>query len=117
MRTAPALALLTVGAILAYAVNVSIPGLDINVVGIVLALVGLLWLAVEIGLQVAASSRRRPNPRRERASAEDPPAPRQPDPYDPVVGPSRSEEPPGRRGPRADRDANDPTRVMPRRRP
>ncbi len=57
MRTAPALALFTVGAILAYAVNVSVPVVDINVVGTVLALVGLLWLAVEIGLEVAAARR------------------------------------------------------------
>ncbi len=90
MRTAPALALLTVGAILAYAVNVSIPGLDINVVGIVLALVGLLWLAVEIALEVATMRRYRPRSQRPRADDE-------------VVRPRRS-------------DPDDVTRVMPRRR-
>ncbi len=112
MRTAPALAVLTVGAILAYAVNASVPGVDLNVVGTVLALVGLLWLAVEIGLEVAATRRRRPS--RERP-AEPPPPARRPEPYDPVIRPRRVENPPSAPSPRVPPDDGDPTRVMPQR--
>ncbi len=114
MRTAPALALFTVGAILAYAVNASVPGVDINVVGTVLALVGLLWLAVEIGLEVAAMRRRRP-PRRERPAADAPPPPRRTEPYDPVIPSRRGEDPPAGRSPRGAADDAEQTRVMPRR--
>ena len=114
MRTAPALALLTVGAILAYAVNASIPGLDLNMVGTVLTLVGLLWLLVEIGLEVAAMPRRRrpEEPRERRPAPEREPAPARP--YDPVIRPRQGDRDAAARGGPARSDPDDPTRVMPR---
>jgi hypothetical protein len=111
MRTAPALALLTVGAILAYAVNVSVPVVDVNTVGTVLALAGLLWLAVEIGLEFAAMRRRRP--RRERPREEAPEPARPEAPYDPVIRSRRGEDELGRPASRGGSGGDDPTRVMP----
>ena len=111
MRTAPALALFTVGAILAYAVNVSVPGVDVNTVGTVLALVGLLWLAVEIGLEFAAMRRHRP--RRERPRKDEPEPPRPAAAYDPVIRSRRGGDAYEGAGARGDSSDDDPTRVMP----
>ena len=91
-RIGPALLLVTAGAILAYAVTFTVPGVDINVVGEILFLVGLLWLAIQVGLEVAAIRASRPRP------AAPPPSPRPerrpPErPYDPVVGPPEEERP------------------------
>lgn len=47
--------LITLGAILAFAVNATISGLDINVIGVILLVVGLGWLALSL---VLLSSRR-----------------------------------------------------------
>ena len=97
MRIGTSLLLIAVGAILAYAVDVDIPGIDIETLGAILFYVGLLGLVVTVGLELHANRRPRapappPAPARERR----PPPP----PYDPVV-----------------RDRGDePTRVVPRRR-
>src|SRR4051812_50001314 len=62
MRIAPALLLTALGGILADAVTLDVPGIDLNALGAVLFFVGLLWLAVEVGLQLVA--RRQPRARR-----------------------------------------------------
>jgi hypothetical protein len=71
MRIAPALLLTALGGVLADAVTVNVPGIDLNALGVVLFFVGLLWLAIEVGLQLAA---RRPPRARSRRPA-DPDAP------------------------------------------
>jgi hypothetical protein len=47
--------LITLGAILAFAVNASISGIDVNVVGVILLVVGIGWLALSL---ILLSSRR-----------------------------------------------------------
>jgi hypothetical protein len=42
--------LITLGAILAFAVNATVSGLDINVIGVILLIVGLGWLALSLVL-------------------------------------------------------------------
>ena len=52
--------LITLGAILTFAVNVTTEGLDLNVVGVILMVVGLAWLLLTlilIGSRRAAASR------------------------------------------------------------
>src|SRR3954465_8819365 len=88
MRIAPALLLTALGAILADAVTFSVPGIDLNALGAVLFFVGLLWLALEVTLALAAQRRRPPRrptppPVRQRPTA----------PYDPVLPPRRSTPP------------------------
>lgn len=41
-----AIALIAIGLILAFAVNVSIAGLDVHLIGLILAGVGVLWLVI-----------------------------------------------------------------------
>jgi hypothetical protein len=88
MRIAPALLMTALGGVLADAVTLDVPGIDVNALGAVLFFVGLLWLAVEVGLQLAV--RRPPRPRRAA------PAPVRREPrrtYDPVM-PPRPTKPP-----------------------
>lgn len=88
MRIAPALLVTALGGVLADAVTFDVPGIDLNALGAVLFFVGLLWLAVEVGLQLAA--RRPPRPRR----AAPRPVRREPRRvYDPVMRPRRTEPP------------------------
>jgi hypothetical protein len=102
MAIGTALLLVAVGAILAYAVDVDVPGVDVQTVGSVLFFVGLLGLAITVGLELLSQRARRPSlaavePRvRERVRPRDVvdarpvarrPAPPPPAPYDPVVGP------------------------------
>ncbi len=47
--------LIAIGAILAFAVNATVSGIDINVVGVILLVVGIGWLALSL---VLLSSRR-----------------------------------------------------------
>jgi hypothetical protein len=98
MRIATALLLIAVGAILAYAVDVDVPGIRIEVLGAILFWVGVLGLVIAVVLEWRATRPSRPS-RPSREPERRPP----PRPYDPVVGP-----PP----PRDD----DPTRAVPRRR-
>ena len=114
MRIATSLVLISAGAILATAIEFDIPGIDLEALGTILFLVGLLGLAVTVGLEVMANrpwDRPRREPRRRREQDHDF-APRRPAeaPYDPVLRPSPS---PPRRGVSPD----DPTRVAPRRPP
>jgi Domain of unknown function (DUF6458) len=51
--------LITLGAILAFAVNATISGLDINVIGVILLIVGLGWLALSLILLSSRRSRLR----------------------------------------------------------
>ena len=103
MAIGTALLLVAVGAILAYAVDFDIPGIDVQTVGNVLFFVGMLGLAITIGMELLAQRARRPvapvAPRgrervREREVADaypvarrvsPPPPPAAP--YDPIVGP------------------------------
>ena len=41
-----AIALIAIGLILAFAVNVTVAGLDVHLIGLILAGVGILWLVV-----------------------------------------------------------------------
>lgn len=95
MRLSTSLALIAVGAILAYAVEVVVPGVDLGVAGTVLLLVGILGLLVTLGLE---GMRRRPShalfDRTDGPHPEPRPAPREArvprEPaYDPVVGEDR----------------------------
>lgn len=88
MRIAPALLLTALGGILADAVTVDVPGIDLNALGVVLFFVGLLWLAIEVF--VALAPRRRPRARRPAPE----PTRREPArPYDPVMRPRASRPP------------------------
>ena len=86
MRIAPALVLTALGAILADAVTFDVPGIDLNALGAVLFFVGLLWLAVEVGVQLATT-----RPRRPRRAAPPPPRREPQRPYDPVLRPRPTE--------------------------
>ena len=124
MRIGPAIVLVVVGAIFAYAVNWDVPGFDIRAAGAVLFWVGLLWVAVEVGLVVAASRPARPRAPRVKERAAPPPAARPVErPYDPIMPPPRerprarppaSDAPTRRLGP--DDDDTAATRVTPPRR-
>lgn len=114
MRIATSLVLMCAGAILATAIEFDIPGIDLGALGTILFLVGMLGLAVTVGLEVMANrpwDRPRREPRRRREEDGDF-ASRRPvePPYDPVMRPSPS---PPRRG----AGPEDPTRVAPRRPP
>ena len=96
VRIGTSLLLIAVGAILAYAVDVDVPGIDIETLGAILFYVGLLGLVVTVGLELHANRR----PRAPAPPSAPPRERRPPPPYDPVV-----------------RDRGDePTRVVPRRR-
>ena len=134
MAIGTALLLVAVGAILAYAVDFDIPGIDVQTVGNVLFFVGVLGLAITIGMELLAQRARRPvaavAPRvrqrvREREVADaypvarrvSPPPPAAP--YDPIVGPpggrgtSRPRSADARPQPPAPHDGGGPTRVAP----
>ncbi len=96
MRIGSALALITVGLILSYAVDFTVPGIDVGTLGAILFFVGLLGLAVTLGLEVARTRAQHPRPPRRPAPSVPPRG--HPDPYDPVL-------------PRRDRSA-DPTSVL-----
>ena len=54
--------LIAVGAILAFAVNATVSGLDINVVGVILLIVGIGWLALSLVLINSRRTRVRSTP-------------------------------------------------------
>ncbi len=100
--------MIAIGAILGTAVTDGVPGIDLGALGSILVLTGLLWLAVQVGLEVLAARRARP-PRPAR-----PPAPRsaarpEPKPYDPVMPPPRRP----RQGASRPADPDAPTRRLP----
>jgi hypothetical protein len=95
MRIGSALALIAVGLILSYAVDFTVPGIDVGTLGAILFFVGLLGLAVTLGLELASQRARHPR------------APRRPAPY----VPPRDERAYDPVLPRRDRSA-DPTSVL-----
>ena len=52
MAIGTSIALIAIGAILKFAVNFSITGIDINVVGLILMIVGVLGLAVSLVMMI-----------------------------------------------------------------
>jgi hypothetical protein len=86
MRIGTSLALVAVGLVLAYAVDFEVPGIELQTLGSILFFVGLLGLALSVGLEVMAGRRRRgPAPRRRQAPPPPERAPRAA--YDPIVRP------------------------------
>ena len=59
MRIGTSLALVAVGLVLAYAVDFEVPGIELRTLGSILFFVGLLGLALSVGLEVLAGRRRR----------------------------------------------------------
>jgi hypothetical protein len=100
--------MIAIGAILGTAVTDGVPGIDLGALGSILVLTGLLWLAVQVGLEVLAARRARP-PRPAPPPAPRPAARQDPKPYDPIVPPPRS---PRRDAPRPP-DPDAPTRRLP----
>ena len=91
MKIGTALALVAVGLILVYAVDVDIPVLDVRTLGSILFFVGLLGLAITVWLEYASRRPQRP-PRAPRAAREargpEPPSrPERSRPFDPIVPP------------------------------
>jgi len=66
MGTATSLILIAIGAILAFAVNVTTSGIDLQVVGWILMAVGLLGLVLSIALWERLTGGPTPPPRRGR---------------------------------------------------
>jgi membrane-bound ClpP family serine protease len=54
--TGPPIALIAIGLVLWLAVNATLAGISIQTVGVILAIVGVIWLVIEL---FQASSRRR----------------------------------------------------------
>jgi hypothetical protein len=62
MALGTSLLLITVGAILKYAVTANVEGIDIHTAGLVLMIVGIAGLAISLFLLVRAGSERVPPP-------------------------------------------------------
>lgn len=58
MKYTGSVLLIILGAVLALAVNVDLQGLDLNMIGIILAVGGGIWLLITVIYDVSASSRR-----------------------------------------------------------
>lgn len=74
MSIGGSLFLLAIGAILRYAVTESISGVDLQTVGLILMIVGIIGLVLSIAWMIASTSRSGP-------AARDPRDPRNPPPY------------------------------------
>jgi uncharacterized membrane protein YidH (DUF202 family) len=61
MAIGTSIALIAIGAILRFAVDFEITGIQIHTVGLILMIVGILGLAIGLAMMIAAS--RRPDPR------------------------------------------------------
>ena len=83
MRLGTSLALIAVGAILAYAIDITVPGVKLGIVGEILLLIGVLGLLISLAMEYVA--RRPERPARPRVVEREPVARREPV-YDPVVG-------------------------------
>ena len=57
MALGTSIALIAIGAILKFAVSFSITGIDINVVGLILMIVGVLGLAISLVMMIAGGPR------------------------------------------------------------
>ncbi|HEY4577663.1 MAG TPA: DUF6458 family protein [Yaniella sp.] len=64
MRYGGAVALIVIGAILYFAVNIDVQPVDIHMIGLILMIAGVIWLV--INLIVGATTRRRVVPVEER---------------------------------------------------
>lgn len=64
MRIGTSLVLITVGLVLAYAIDFELPGIELGTLGAILFFIGLLGLAVSIGLEVMDARARNPRPAR-----------------------------------------------------
>jgi len=83
VRIGTSLLLIAVGLVFAYAVDFELPGIEIGTLGSILFFVGLLGLAVSVGLEVMdGRARRPPRPRPEPAR---PPAAQERPEWDPVM--------------------------------
>lgn len=65
MNIGSSIALIAIGAILAFAVTFDVGGIDIDVVGIILMIVGAVWLVLELTLfgprrRTTTTTRQRP---------------------------------------------------------
>ncbi len=58
MAIGTSIALIAIGAILKFAVSFSITGIDINIVGLILMIVGILGLALSVVMMIAGGPRR-----------------------------------------------------------
>jgi hypothetical protein len=59
MAIGTSIALIAIGAILKFAVSFSITGIDINIVGLILMIVGILGLALSVVMMIAGGDRAR----------------------------------------------------------
>ena len=59
MAIGTSIALIAIGAILKFAVSFSITGIDINIVGLILMIVGILGLALSVVMMIAGGNRAR----------------------------------------------------------
>ena len=57
MAIGTSIALIAIGAILKFAVSFSITGIDINIVGLILMIVGILGLALSVVMMIASGPR------------------------------------------------------------
>ena len=57
MAIGTSIALIAIGAILKFAVSFSITGIDINIVGLILMIVGILGLALSLVMMLVSSGR------------------------------------------------------------
>ncbi len=85
MKIGTSLALIAVGLVFAYAVDFEVPGIEIGTLGSILFFVGLLGLAVSIGLEVMDRRARSPRPARPVEPPRREPAPTPRERWDPVV--------------------------------
>lgn len=93
MRIGTSLVLIAVGLVLAYAIDFEVPGIELGTLGSILFFVGLLGLALSVGLEVADRRARHPprprpeRPRRPAAEVEERPR------WDPVIPPRSGRAP------------------------
>lgn len=92
MRIGTSLALIAVGLVLSYAIDFELPGIELGTLGAILFFIGLLGLAVSVGLEVMDHRARSPRPAR---PPRDEPRRREPAPqprerWDPVVPPNEA---------------------------
>lgn len=65
MALGTSIALIAIGAILKFAVSFSITGIDINIVGLILMIVGVLGLAISLVMMIVGGGGPRPGDHRD----------------------------------------------------
>lgn len=58
MKYTGSILLIILGAVLALAINVDIQGVDLNMIGMILTVGGVVWLLITVIYDVSASSRK-----------------------------------------------------------